>query len=132
MKPRVLFIAQYILFALIILTGQIIPKQFPFFLLFLVGIVIAILSLTSKKSPKQKNIFYSVVDSIQHPFYTTIVVTTLALVLDLYTYERLIIWMVLFVVILMRLQEKEGSSKKRKGAKSKSTAAAYRLIPFIY
>lgn len=128
MKPKLLFIAQYSLFILIILTGQIVPKQLPFLALFLVGLAFIILPLMSKNS-KKKNVFYSIATSIQHPFYTAMLLTTLALVLDLYTYERLILWIVLFVIILMRLQV---TTKKRKGAKSSKTAPAYRLIPFIY
>ena len=70
--------------------------------------------------------------TIRHPMYSALQLGGLALVLDAYSAERLIVWLVLFVDLLIKLNyEEQLLSRDLEGYLSHKRRTK-RLLPFLY
>lgn len=68
-----------------------------------------------------------------HPMYTAVLLTTLALVLDSFTWFRFAIWMALLVILVFKSRYEEYLLQQKFGHVFLQFAAQrHRLIPLIY
>ena len=68
---------------------------------------------------------------IRHPMYSALLLVTIALVLDTYSTERLIIWVILAVDLWLKLNYEEQLLKKHFGEYRDYQKQTKRLVPFL-
>ncbi len=69
---------------------------------------------------------------IRHPMYASLLVTTLALVINTFTSIRLILWIVLFADLLLKLTYEESLLAQHFDAYTAYMSRTKRLLPFVY
>jgi len=69
---------------------------------------------------------------IRHPMYTALLVGGLALVLDMLSPPRMVLWLVLFVDLMIKLNYEEQLLSRDLEGYSAHMRRTKRLIPFLY
>jgi protein-S-isoprenylcysteine O-methyltransferase Ste14 len=139
----VLFVVvQFVCLGAIALTGPWIATNPVWLALELLGMALGLWTLWTMRSSRF-NILPDVLDRaqlvtlgpyrfIRHPMYATLLIVTLALVLDAPSPLRVAIWLVLLVDLLLKLTYEEGLLVQRFPAYTAYQQASKRLIPFVY
>lgn len=70
--------------------------------------------------------------TIRHPMYSALLLGGLALVLDAYSAQRLVVWLVLFVDLLIKLNYEERLLSQALEGYSAHMRRTKRLLPFLY
>ena len=68
---------------------------------------------------------------VRHPMYTALLLTTLALILDVFSIERLILWILLFVDLWLKLRYEEQLLVRHFEGYSDYQRRTKRLVPFL-
>lgn len=69
---------------------------------------------------------------IRHPMYLAQLVLLLPLLIDYFSYLRLVVWLLLFIVLFFKMSYEEKSLKIHFGGYSAYVKRTKKLIPFIY
>jgi protein-S-isoprenylcysteine O-methyltransferase Ste14 len=139
----VLFVVvQFVCLGAIALTGPWIATNPVWLALELLGVVLGLWTLWTMRSSRF-NILPDVLDRaqlvtlgpyrfIRHPMYATLLLVTLALVLDSPSPLRVVIWLVLLMDLLLKLTYEESLLVQRFSAYAAYQQASKRLIPFVF
>lgn len=141
-KSKILVFAQFGSFILIIITGQLIPKNPILFLLFLLGIALWVwamwemrvtkVRISPEPAKKAKLVTKGPYHYIRHPMYTATLLVSFSLIFDLFTTERLILGIILLATLVAKLQYEEELLKKRFKAYKAYQSKTSHLIPLAY
>jgi protein-S-isoprenylcysteine O-methyltransferase Ste14 len=69
---------------------------------------------------------------IRHPMYLALLITTLPLVLDLFSIFRLFVWFVLLINLMLKIDYEEKLLVAEVKGYEHYLGTSHRLIPFIY
>ncbi len=143
MKGVLFVLGQFAGIAAIAFTGSWLAKH-PFLLLLeTVGIALGIWAIFAMRKSQLRVVpevgkNASLITSgpyqwLIHPMYTAVLLTTLALVLDSFTWFRCIVWIALLVTLIFKLRYEEQQLHQKFGDFFlEFVAQRHRLIPFIY
>ena len=141
-KSIVFVVLQFLSLGLIGLTGPIIPGPFVLMVIEIIGLGLGIWAVLVMRvgnfnitpdPPLESVIVRSgPYQLIRHPMYLALLLTTLPLVINHSTPFRIIIWIVLLVNLLLKLNYEEGLLSEKMTEYNAYKAGSYRIIPFIY
>ncbi|RJQ25866.1 isoprenylcysteine carboxylmethyltransferase family protein [Candidatus Parcubacteria bacterium] len=141
--PSILVGVQLLAILLIILTGSLTAKHPILFVLELFGIFLFLwafftfkkiskLSVSPEPADKAHLVTSGPYKLIRHPMYSSILITMATLVIDIFTVERFILYIILFIDLIIKLNFEEKLLKQKFKNYSFYKKRTYRLIPFIY
>ena len=141
-KSISLVIFQIICVALILLTGNLVPRSFPLQVVFVLAISLGVWALWTIKFknfrltpnfPKNSRLVakgpYKL---IRHPMYSCLLLATLMIVLDDLSILRIAIWIILFIDLYIKLVYEEKLIIDRNTDYLIYKRGTKRLIPFIH
>ena len=141
-KSISLVIFQIICFALILLTGNLVPRSFPLQVVFVLAISLGVWALwtinfknfrLTPNFPKNSRLVakgpYKL---IRHPMYSCLLLATLMIVLDDLSILRIAIWIILFIDLYIKLVYEEKLIIDRNTDYLIYKRGTKRLIPFIH
>ena len=112
-KSIILVIIQLICIALILLTGNLVPRSFPLQIIFVLALSLGIWALwiinfknfrLTPNFPKDSRLVakgpYKI---IRHPMYSCLLLTTLMIVIDDFSITRISIWLILLIDLYLKL-----------------------------
>ena len=133
---------QFVCLGLIALTGPLFPGNIFLLTLELLGLVIGVwavlvmglgkLNITPDPLSSSRLVSRGPYRLIRHPMYLALLLVTSPLVAADFSWFRLVIWLILLVDLLMKLNYEEGLLTTRLTGYSVYKQNSYRLIPFIY
>lgn len=140
-KSKLLVFAQFSLIIYLFLSGKLLPSNKM--ILFFEVIVLSIGLWAMVDFKFRFNIFPDLKENtllktsgpykyVRHPMYTSVIGFTFFLVLNDFSYTRMIFWIFLLIVIYMKLTYEEKLLTERFQEYSEYKAITKRLIPFIY
>ena len=116
-RSYVLVGIQFACLGLIVMTGPILASSWIFLGLELLGLALGLwavvamnlrnLHVLPEVHPDSTLVIHGPYRYIRHPMYTTLLLVTLALVLDAYSLERLLMWMLLLGDLWIKLRYEE-------------------------
>ena len=141
-KSIILVIIQLICIALILLTGNLVPRSFPLQIVFVIALSLGIWALwiinfknfrLTPNFPKDSRLVakgpYKI---IRHPMYSCLLLTTSMIVLDDLSIIRIAIWIILFIDLYIKLVYEEKLIIDRNTDYLIYKRGTKRLIPFIH
>jgi protein-S-isoprenylcysteine O-methyltransferase Ste14 len=141
-KSISLVIIQIICVALILLTGNLVPRSFPLQVVFVLAISLGVWALwtinfknfrLTPNFPKNSRLVakgpYKL---IRHPMYSCLLLATLMIVLDDLSILRIAIWIILFIDLYIKLVYEEKLIIDRNTDYLIYKRGTKRLIPFIH
>jgi protein-S-isoprenylcysteine O-methyltransferase Ste14 len=142
LRSALFVVIQFACLGIILLTGPWLAKNPPWLALELLGAALGLWTLWTMRSSRF-NILPDVLDGaqlvtagpyrfIRHPMYATLLLVTLALVLDLPSPLRMVTWLVLLVDLVLKLSYEEGLLVQRFPAYAVYQQSSKRLIPFVF
>lgn len=125
----------------IMLTGEIIPSKKIFLLLLILSLLIGFWAIVEMKF--RFNIFPALLSNsslvtsgpyrfIRNPMYTSIIFMMLILLINDFSYPRLIIWIFLILIFIAKINIEEKILLKEFTSYPEYKAKTKRLIPFIF
>jgi protein-S-isoprenylcysteine O-methyltransferase Ste14 len=69
---------------------------------------------------------------IRHPMYLALLLTTLPLIIDSFSLFRLLIWLILFINLILKLNYEENLLVTELDGYVEYAKKSYRLIPYVY
>ena len=132
---------QLVCLASILLTGPLLASRWTMLGLEFAGIFLGVWALVTM-TPRSLNVLPEirpgsmlVTDGpyryVRHPMYTALLVTTLALILDVFSLERLIMWILLFVDLWFKLRYEEQLLARHFEGYRDYQGRTKRLVPFL-
>jgi protein-S-isoprenylcysteine O-methyltransferase Ste14 len=141
-KSIVFVVLQFLSLGLIGLTGPIIPGSFVLMVIEIVGLGLGIWAVLVMKignfnitpDPPQASdlVRTGPYQLIRHPMYLALLLTTLPLVINHFTLFRIIIWIVLLVNLLLKLDYEEGLLSEKMTEYNTYKTESNKIIPFLY
>ena len=141
-KSIILVIIQLICIALILLTGNLLPRSFLLQIIFVLAISLGIWALwtinfknfrLTPNYPKDSRLVAKgPYKRIRHPMYSSLLLATLMIVLDDLSIIRIAIWIILFINIYIKLVYEEKLIIDRNTDYLIYKRGTKRLIPFIH
>jgi len=141
-KSIILVIIQLICTALILLTGNLVPRSFPLQIIFVLALSLGIWALCiinfkkfrlSPNLPKDSRLVAKgPYKRIRHPLYSSLLLATLMIVLDGLSIIRIAIWIILFIDLYIKLVYEEKLIIDRNTDYLIYKRGTKRLIPFIH
>ncbi len=127
---------------IIVFTGSLFAKNIFLLSIEICGIILAIWSLLSMKlnnlnvypdiKQKAKLVKSGPYKLIRHPMYTSIIVSILPLVIDQFTIFRLVVYIVMLIDLIVKLNYEENMLKSHFENYEDYCKKTYRIIPFVY
>jgi protein-S-isoprenylcysteine O-methyltransferase Ste14 len=135
-------IVQFLCLGLIAITGPLFPENNALLIIELMGIGLGVWAILTMRignfniTPDPLN-WSKLVKSgpyrlIRHPMYLALMLTTLPLVINNFNLFRLIIWLILLVDLLLKLNYEENLLVNKLAGYEQYADQSYRLIPFVY
>ena len=141
-KYYIYIISQYIALVVLLFTGPIIANNPVLIFLEIVGIWYLLwvlwtnwaskFDLSYRPISKARLIAKGPYKYIRHPFSSALIIISLTLILNHISLLRLIVWFVLLVVIILRVQYEEKIYSEYYSDFPLYRQKTYRLIPFVY
>lgn len=139
--PYILVILQMSAILFIMLTGDIIPSKKILLLLLILSLLIGFWAIVEMKF--RFNIFPALLSNsslvtsgpyrfIRNPMYTSIIFMMLILLINDFSYPRLIIWIFLILIFIAKINIEEKILLKEFTSYPEYKAKTKRLIPFIF
>jgi len=146
MKPAwlsVLFVfVQFLCLAVIGLTGPLFADQIVLSLIELIGLFLGIWAVAIMRighfNIAPEPLTWSIMTSqgpyriIRHPMYLALLLTTFPLVITDFSYLRLVIWFILLVNLILKMEYEEGLLQKHFPDYARYRRHTAKLIPGIY
>ena len=137
-----LVIAQFLLLGFILVTGPWYPAsefgQFFFVAGWLVGIAAvwafqrSKLSVFPEPNSESQLLTHGIYHYIRHPLYTAVLLIAGSLAFDQASWLRMVAWVLLLVVLLMKMDYEEGLLLTKFPGYSDYKKKTWRLIPMVY
>jgi len=126
----------------LVLTGPIIARDMPLFLLQLVGVLIALAALWRMSGthwrilpdphPRGRLITSGIYRRIRHPMYASVLLIAAVWVMILPQPDRALAWLLLFLVLWLKMRMEEHLLEARFGDKYRRYCnATHRLLPSV-
>ena len=142
-KKGYFFVAvQFVLLALIFLTGPNLPNNLYLQLLFALGVLIGAIGVWNMRISKlrtspevaegSKLVTNGIYRHIRHPMYLGLILISLSLVLDYFTYLRLLFFVLLLINQYFKLSYEEELLEKHFKDYKEYRKKTKKLIPFIF
>jgi protein-S-isoprenylcysteine O-methyltransferase Ste14 len=141
-KSIVFVVVQFLSLGLIGLTGPIFPQSIILLAIELIGIglgvwavlVMRIGNFNIAPDPLQTSVLVNrgPYQMVRHPMYLALLLTTLPLVINYFSFFRIMVWFALLVNLLLKLNYEEGLLLEELDGYNKYTRESYRIIPFLY
>ena len=142
LKSIIFVLIQFLSLALIALTGPVLARSTFLLVVELAGIALGVWAVLSMRignfniTPEPLNWSKLVVDGpyqlIRHPMYLALLLTTMPLVISEFTLIRAVLWLILLVGLLLKLNYEEGLLKDELKGYREYAGASWKLIPFLY
>lgn len=125
----------------ILTTGPLLPSSFMLLILFSASLLFGLWAIVEMKFrfnvlPELRKGSEFVVTGpyslVRHPMYTSVILSTLCLVVDHFTLARIITWMLLFAVLIMKSQIEDKILSECFEGFSEYRGKTSRLIPYIF
>ncbi len=128
--------------AIIVLTGNLFAENAILLVIEILGILLAIWALASMKL-SNLNVYPSIKKDakmvksgpykiIRHPMYSSIIISVLPLVIDQFSLFRLIVYVVMLLDLIIKLNYEENLLKAHFENYVEYSKSTYRIMPFIY
>jgi protein-S-isoprenylcysteine O-methyltransferase Ste14 len=137
-----LVIAQFLLLGFIIVTGPWYPASNMGLLFYVAGWIIGIaavwafqrskLSVFPEPNSRSQLLTHGIFHYIRHPLYTAVLLIAGSLAFDQASWMRMVAWVLLLVVLLMKMDHEEGLLLQKFPAYSDYKKKTWRLIPLVY
>ena len=140
-KSAVFVILQFSIIILFFITGKIFPENISLIIIFISGILLGIYSIVTMKlnfniSPDLKPGAGLVIKGpykfIRHPMYTSIFLVLISLLINEFTPLRLIFYIVLTVVLILKSDYEENLLKNKFGEYGEYIGRTKKFIPYIF
>lgn len=141
-KSYLLVLIQFVCIAYILATGSVLPHSLIFVVLFVLALALGLWALwiinfrhfrLTPDFPKDARIVakgpYKL---IRHPMYLCVLILTLMLVLDDFSYQRMGVWILLFADLYIKLLYEEKLIAHRNSDYLIYKRSTNRLIPYIH
>jgi protein-S-isoprenylcysteine O-methyltransferase Ste14 len=142
LKSTAFVVIQFLCIGLIAITGPIIPAKEALLVIQLLGIGLGIWAILSMRignfniTPdpliRSKLVKSGPYRLIRHPMYLALLLTTLPLVINDFDLVRFIIWSILLIDLLLKLNYEENLLVVKLAGYDQYASQSYRLIPFLY
>ncbi|MCP4199784.1 MAG: isoprenylcysteine carboxylmethyltransferase family protein [Proteobacteria bacterium] len=143
MMLSLLFVVfQFVILGLIAITGPIIPNNLGLLVLEAAGILLGLwavltmgignFNITPNVKEDSRLVATGPYRLIRHPMYTALLLTTLPLIVNSFDLFRLLMWLLLFVDLLFKLNYEEKLLRRALPGYSNYVETSYRLIPFVF
>lgn len=140
-KSKLLVTAQFSLIIYLLATGKLIPSNTIILILEIIFLLFGLWAMIDFKF--RFNIIPDLKENstlktsgpyqfARHPMYTSVIGFTLLLVINDFSYTRMIFWILLFIVIFLKSEYEEKLLLKRFPDYSEFKIKTKRLIPFIF
>ncbi|MCL4415823.1 MAG: isoprenylcysteine carboxylmethyltransferase family protein [Actinobacteria bacterium] len=127
----------------IFLTGPVLLENFFLFILEIAALALGAwsvltmshksrVSITPEVAPGGKLITEGPYTHIRHPMYTSLLILTLILVINFFTWQRLVFWIILLIDLIIKLHYEESVLEKHFYNYQEYQQKTKKLIPFIY
>ncbi len=127
----------------IFLTGPVLIENFFLFILEIVALALGAwsvlamshkskISITPEVAPGARLITEGPYTHIRHPMYTSLLVLTLILVINFFSWQRLVFWFILLIDLIIKLHYEESVLEKHFYNYKDYQQKTKKLIPFIY
>ena len=142
LKSFTFVIIQFSCLGLIALTGPIFPASALLLVVEVLGLALGIwavfsmgignFNVTPEPLRSSQLVTRGPYRLIRHPMYLALLLATLPLVATEFSVLRLLVWLVLFIDLVIKLNYEEGILAARLEGYPDYIQRSYRLIPFIY
>jgi protein-S-isoprenylcysteine O-methyltransferase Ste14 len=142
MKSWLFVFLQFGALGLIAITGPLLASNAWLLILELAGIALGVWAVLSMGifnfniTPDVKRGSHLITSGpyelIRHPMYTALLVTTLPLIINYFTFVRLVIWVILLITLIFKSSYEESLLITSHKDYSEYMKATYRIIPFLY
>ena len=133
---------EYLCILMIFITGDLLPLSFIAIVILVLAIFLGLWSLwtifikkfriTNKISSDSRIVAKGPYKFIRHPLYSSLLLILLTIVLNHFSFIRLILWLILLTVMFAKLMYEERSIIKRNTDYLIYKRGTKRLLPFIY
>jgi protein-S-isoprenylcysteine O-methyltransferase Ste14 len=142
LKSIAFVLIQFACLALIFLTGPIFPRKLVLLLVELLGIGLGVwavlamgignFNITPDPLQSSRLITRGPYLWVRHPMYLALLVTTLPLIVAEFSVWRLVLWVVLLIDLVLKLNYEERLLDDSLTGYAEYRKSSRRLIPFIY
>ncbi len=133
---------QFLSLALIGLTGPLFPDSTILLLIELSGIALGIWAVLAMKignfniTPDplkwSKLVMRGPYELIRHPMYLALLLTTLPLVINHLSFVRVLLWLILLIGLILKLNYEEGLLVQQLDGYQEYAGKSWKLVPFLY
>lgn len=142
MKSWLFVVLQFGALGLIAITGPLLASNIWLLALELAGIALGVwavwsmgvfnFNITPDVKRGSRLVTTGPYELIRHPMYTALLLITLPLIVNYFSFFRLLIWVVLLIALIFKLQYEEILLMKFYKDYSEYMKKSYRIIPFLY
>jgi len=141
-KSLLFVLVQLFSLALIGLSGPLLPRSTFLLIVELLGITLGVwaviamrignFNITPDPFKWTKLVADGPYELIRHPMYLALLLTTLPLIINYLTIFRLVLWLILLISLLLKLNYEEGLLTGQLEGYREYSTETWKLIPFIY